>query len=254
MKALFLLMTFIATSAMGQCNVTRTAQPYLALPSFFGLYFSGQCVSGVIRDTTICVKVKRVNQGQVAAFSYSSPSGLPAFVTSVKQYNAACIHIADGTLIPAGTDTITVCYTIQASLIDNFCPYTVLAGGLAVDWCGIYAYYSEGNIKLRFETCSNSGTKRFDVITSSDAQNWVSVLGVNPVQETKSTLTDYNVCFPAHRSGMNYYAVRETDVNGHTKVSDIVYVDVPTKPIEQGYDLLGRPSSNANYMFYLRKQ
>jgi len=251
---LLLFFLLFSNALLGQCNVSRYARPYLALPSFFGLYFANQCISQPIRDTTICVKVARVNQGQVAAFSYSSPSGAPAFVTSVKQYNSACIHIADGTLIPAGTDTITICYAIQTTLIDNFCPYTVLAGGLAVDWCGIYAYYSEGNIKLRFETCSNSGTKRFDIITSPDAQSWVSILGVNPQQETKSTLSDYNVCFPAHRSGMNYYAVREIDVNGNTKVSDIVYVDVPSVPTEQGFDLLGRPASSQSYMFYLRKQ
>lgn len=252
---LIILSILLNLSCSAQCNADRYARPYLALPSFFGLYFSGQCISQPIRDTTICVKVARVNQGQVAAFSYSSPSGLPAFITSVKQYNSACIHIADGTLIPAGTDTITLCYTIQAALIDNFCPYLVLAGGLAVDWCGIYAYHSEGNIKLRFETCSNSGTAKFDIITSTDAQNWVSILGVKPIQETKSTLTDYNVCFPAHRSGMNYYAVREIDVNGGVHVSDIVYVDVPSSENSlPTYDLLGRQVSNSGYMFYLRQQ
>jgi hypothetical protein len=251
MKALLFLL-LISTTAIAQCNVSRAAQPYLALPSFFGLYFNNQCISGAIRDTTICVKVKQVNQGQVAAFSYSSPSGLPAFVTSVKQYNSACVHIADGTLIYAGSDTITLCYTIQASLIDNFCPYTVLAGGLAVEWCGIYAYYSDEHIKIRWLTCSNSGTRKYEIITSTDAVNWVSLASVLPMQETKSTESDYNVCLPFSKAGMNYFAVREIDVNGNIHVSDVVYCDVPLTHIDgQRYDLLGRKVSDNSYIYYV---
>lgn len=250
MKTLFFLLLSVAATA--QCNVTRTAQPYLALPSFFGLYFSGQCVSGAIRDTTICVKVARVNQGQIAAFSYSSPSGQPAYVTAVKQYNSACVFIENGTLIPAGSDTVTVCYTIQAQLIDNFCPYTVLAGGLAVQWCGIYAYHADGSIKVRFMTCSNAGTKSYEIITSTDAINWTSLVNVLPEVETKSTESNYNICIPFNRGGMNYFAVREHDVNGGVHVSDIVYCEVPY-PSKDGqmFDLLGRSVSDSKFMYYV---
>ena len=250
MKTLFFLLLSVAATA--QCNVTRTAQPYLALPSFFGLYFSGQCVSGAIRDTTICVKVARVNQGQIAAFSYSSPSGQPAYVTAVKQYNSACVFIENGTLIPAGSDTVTVCYTIQAALIDNFCPYTVLAGGLAVQWCGIYAYHADGSIKVRFMTCSNAGTKSYEIITSTDAINWTSLVNVLPEVETKSTESNYNICIPFNRGGMNYFAVREHDVNGGVHVSDIVYCEVPYPSSDrQGFDLLGRRVDDGKFMFYV---
>ena len=249
-----MLFLLLSTASFGQCNTNRFMQPYLALPSFFGLYFANQCISGAIRDTTICVKIPRTNQGQIAAFSYSSPSGQPAFVTAVKQYNSACIFIENGTLVQAGNDTVTVCYTIQAQLIDNFCPYSIMAGGLAVDWCGIYAYHSDGNLKMRFSTCSNSGTKYFDIITSTDAVSWTSLINVLPEVETKSTESHYNVCIPFNRGGMNYFAVREYDLNGGVYVSPIVFCEIPYPSNDgSGFDLLGRRVNDGNYLFYVGK-
>jgi len=252
MLFLFLL---VSCASNAQCETTRFARPYMALPSFFGLYFQGQCISQSIRDTTICVKVARTNQTQVAAFSYSSPSGLPAFVSNVRQYNPQCIMIEIGSMIGAGTDTVTICYDITAALIDNFCPYTVLAGGLSVDWCGIYAYYSEGTIKVRWLTCSNSGTKKFDILTSQDAQNWIAIGTVKPIQETSSTELDYKVCIPFSKPGMNYFAVREEDLNGNVKVSDIVFCEVPETASKSTnkYDLLGRLINANSYMYYIGK-
>lgn len=249
-----MLFLLLSTASFGQCNTNRFMQPYLALPSFFGLYFANQCISGAIRDTTICVKIPRTNQGQIAAFSYSSPSGQPAFVTAVKQYNSACIFIENGTLVQAGNDTVTVCYTIQAQLIDNFCPYSIMAGGLAVDWCGIYAYHSDGNLKMRFSTCSNSGTKYFDIITSTDAVSWTSLINVLPEVETKSTESHYNICIPFNRGGSNYFAVREYDLNGGVHVSPIVFVEIPYPSNDgSGFDLLGRRVNDGNYLFYVGK-
>ena len=249
-----MLFLLLSTQVSAQCNTNRFMQPYLSLPSFFGLYFANQCISGAIRDTTICVKIPRTNQGQIAAFSYSSPSGQPAFVTAVKQYNSACIFIENGTLIQAGTDTVTVCYTIQAQLIDNFCPYAILAGGLAVDWCGIYAYHSDGNLKMRFSTCSNSGTLKFDIITSTDAVSWTSLINVKPEVETKSTESHYNICIPFNRGGSNYFAVREYDLNGGVHVSPIVFVEIPYPSNDGvGFDLLGRRVNDGNYLFYVGK-
>ena len=250
MKTILLLLLSITASA--QCNTSRIAQSYFALPSFFGLYFSNQCISGSIRDTTICVKVVKTNQTQLAAFSYSSPSGQPAFVTSVSQYNNQCIYIGEGTMIPGGTDTVTVCYTIQAQLIDNFCPYTVLAGGLAVDWCGIYCYYSDGDVRLRWITCSNSGTSKFEVITSTDAISWTKLREVRPILETNSNQSEYNIAIPFDKGGINYFAVREIDVNGKVNMSEIVFCEVPyTEKRQSGYDILGRSVSNTQFMYYV---
>jgi hypothetical protein len=255
MKAVATILAIMLISyTYAQCEATRILNSYIAIPGFFNLYFTGQCVSQSISDTTICVKVARTNQGQVAAFSYSSPSGQPAYVTSVKQY-INCELIDDTPYIEQGSDTVTVCYTIQAQLIDNFCPYTVLSGGLAVTWCGIYAYHSDSELHLRWLTCSNIGTNCFEVIHSVDGSTWNKIATVTPYQSTNSSLSNYNVTIPFNIGGQHYFAVRELDYNGNAHISEIVYVDIPYISAPQGgYDLLGRRVNDNSFMFYLPKR
>jgi hypothetical protein len=204
-------------------------------------------------DTVICVKVARQAQTQVAAFSYSSPSGAPAFVSEVRQYNENCELIEIGSMIDSGTDSITVCYDVQTDLIDNFCPYMVLSGGLAVAWGGISAYFQDV-MHVRFITLSNSGTKEYHVIWSQDAVNWRTVLTLDPLVETTSTVSDYNNTVNAFAAGDNYYAIKEVDLNGRTNVSDIVYVNVPFPSVshKSQYDILGRVGSNTSYDYYIQ--
>jgi hypothetical protein len=247
---LFLLISLVSTA---QCEIERIGTAYLDIPGFFNLYFTDQCISQNMSDTTICIKVPRQAQGQVAAFSYSSPNGAPAFVTEVRQYDSSCEFIEFGTLIGSGTDTITVCYDIQATLIDNFCPYMILAGGLSVEWCGIYAYYDNG-VHVRFLTCSNSGTLRYEVIHSIDAMNWQVVGGCLPRQETSSRDADYNLTINFHQGGDNYFAIREYDVNGGVNVSDIVYLNIPYPQAKENgnFDLLGRQVNSSRFMYYVQ--
>ncbi len=250
MKTILLLL--LSASLYGQCATSMNARSYLAIPNFLSLYFSGQCISQSMGDTTICVKVARQGVGQVAAFSYSSPSGQPAFVTSIKQYNSACELIENSPMVYPGNDTVTVCYTISAVLIDNFCPYTILAGGLAVDFCGIYAYHSDGELRIRWITCSNVGTEKFEVLQSTDAQNWRVIATQVPEYSTNSKQSNYNLRIPFNISGINYFVVREKDYNGNFTASEIVFVDIPQAKVpSSGIDILGRQVSNSNYMFYI---
>ena len=247
-----LLLILISLSLNAQCETNRIANSYLALPSFFGLYFSGQCIEGNMGDTTICVKVPRLSVGQVAGFSYSSPSGEPAFVDSVIQYDSGCNVIEYSPLIAQGSDTVTVCYKIRTALIDNFCPYMIQATGLAVDWGGIYAYHSDRMIHLRWITMSNTGTKEFQVIYSKDAQMWQTIYVTGPKQTNSSSEWNYNVSLPFNQGGDNYFAVREIDYNGGVSVSDIVYVriDYPSKE-KSNFDILGRRVDSNKFMYYV---
>lgn len=249
----FLILLFLPLFASAQCETTRNGRAYLGLPSFFSLYFSGQCVEGNMGDTVICVKFPPQSVGMVAGFSYSSPSGQPAFVTAINQYNEACELIEASPLIYPNTDTITVCYTIQAALIDNFCPYAILSAGLAVEFCGVEAEYEQNFIRLHFATCSNTGTLRYEVIVSSDLFNWKTIYTLQPDQVNSSDLTDYNLSIPYTVGGLQYVAVREVDYEGRTTVSDPVVLIVPDIVRNQiGFDLLGRSVSNSNYLYIVQ--
>ena len=251
MRFLFLLL--LTTNLAAQCETDRTGRAYLGLPSFFSLYFSGQCVERNMGDTTICVKFPPQSVGQVAGFSYSSPSGQPAFVTAINQYSTDCQLIEQSPLIYPSTDTVVVCYTIDAVLIDNFCPYAILSPGLSVEFCGIEAEYEQNFIRLHFATCSNAGTLRYEVIISSDLTNWKTIYALQPDQVNSSDLTDYNLSIPYTVGGLQYVAIREVDYEGRTTVSDIVVLIVPEVVRSGvGFDILGRSVSNSNYLYIVK--
>jgi len=245
---LFLLLSLAATA---QCSTPSTqANTYLALPRFLTLYLSGQCITADIQDTVICVRAPRMDIGQIAAFSFSTPNGSPAMV-SMKQYDQDCVLIQEDGLISPGYDTVTVCYEIQANTIDNFCPYLVQANGLAVTWCSLYAYYDSGSLHVRFVTCSNVGTIRYDILQSSDAQNWITIGTLKPEFQTSSMESEYRLDIDWHRGGENYIAIREVDVNGNVDISEVIHVFIPypVNPKMSGIDLMGRQTQDTSYQF-----
>ena len=249
----FLLLFLLPLIGSAQCETNRNGRAYLGLPSFFSLYFSGQCVEGNMGDTVICVKFPPQTVGQVAGFSYSSPSGQPAFVTAVNQYNQYCELIEASPMIYPSVDTVTVCYTIQAALIDNFCPYAILSPGLSVEFCGLQAEYEQNFIRLHFATCSNNGTLKYEIIISSDLINWRKIYQVQPEQVNSSDLTDYNLSIPYTIGGLQYLAVREVDYEGRTNVSDLIVLIVPDiVRSNQGFDILGRSVTNSNYIYIVQ--
>lgn len=245
---LFLLLSLAATA---QCSTPASqAGSYLALPGFLNLYLSGQCVSAEIRDTTICVLAPRMDIGQVAAFSFSTPNGSSATV-SMKQYDQNCELLQEDGLISPGYDTVTVCYEIHANTLDNFCPYLVQANALAVTWCSMYAYYDNGGLHVRFITCSNAGTLRYEILQSSDAQLWTNIGTLKPRFQTCSTECEYRLDINWHKGGENYIMIREVDVNGDLDNSDImhVFIPYPVNPKLSGIDLMGRQTLDTSFQF-----
>lgn len=260
MKTLYaiLLFTLALTNSQAQCDTVWPGSSFLAFPSFFALYNTGRCISQPMGDTTLCVRyAQNPNSMQRVYFSYSSPTGQPAFVTGTRVYDSDCVYLGPGPDIPAGNDTFTVCYTIQAELIDNFCPYAIIMNALAVEWCGISCAVNNGMLRVDWKTCSNSNTDRFDVIVSTDAMNWIRVGSLSPKMINNSGLTDYTVSFPYHNPGMNYVAIREVDLNGNISVSDLCYFECPVVSNQKSsYDLSGRLGGNnsgLNYMWYIQR-
>jgi len=164
--------------------------------------------------------------------------------------------IDNTTSIPPGTDTITVCYTIQTTLIDNFCPYMIQMSALAVHFCGVYAYHSDGILHVRWLTCSNTGTRKFEIIESADAMNWRTLYTQAPYVETNSNLSDYNIPLDYNKGGDHYIAIREIDVNGDVTLSDVVYLHIDAEThVGDSYDIIGRRiAQGSNQMYYIKSK
>lgn len=247
-----LLFLLLSTAAFGQrCDSIRTVRNYLSFPSFNTLFNTGQCISGEISDTTICVKVpQNPARFQRMFASFSSPTGEPFSITSFEVYDMDCTFLGFGRDIPAGVDTLVVCYTIQTELIDNFCPYALLMTPLAVQWCGISCQTTQnGAMVVSWQTCKNSNTDRFEIALSTDAVNWQTVAIVPPVAVNTSTLQSYTVTLPSCLPGNNYVVVREVDLNGNVSVSDVCHSfnPYPNAKFIRPYDLSGRVASGGQF-------
>jgi hypothetical protein len=160
---------------------------------------------------------------QRAAFSFSSPIGEPVFLTGITQYDRFCNVVAFGNIIAPGTDTVTVCYSIQTELIDNFCPYALILIPLAVEWCGVSCHAESGVLTVNFSTCSNINTDRFEILLSSDGQVWNEITRLPPYFTNNSNRSDYTVTTGLIKAGIQYVRIREIDLNGNISLSDVCY-------------------------------
>lgn len=249
----FLILLLLPFTLSGQCDSVRLAESFLGFPSFFSLYNNGRCISQPMGDTTLCVKyVQRPTSAQRVYFSYSSPTGQPAFVTGTSVYDRNCEYLGSGPDLPAGVDTMTVCFDIEAELIDNFCPYAIILNALAVEWCSMACQFNNGSLRVEWSTCSNINTDRFEVIVSADAVNWRKMATVKPAHVNNSGLSSYMTNFLYQYPGVNYVAVREIDLNGDVSISDICTFECPSVINKTHYfDLAGRLGGGSEFIWYI---
>lgn len=248
---LILLILLIPNLLAGQCYIPeRTGNLYGVIPRFINLYNNGDCVVQDITDTTICIKVRPRTFGQLAYYSYSTPFGQPVQV-QVSQFNYGCELIATDNQIYPSTDTTIVCYTINAELIDNFCPYIFRFVSLDATWCGLQCSIDSGILQVDWATCSNSNTARFEVVVSQDGINW-SVLGQTAPKHVNSSVSSaYRFVTSWSIPGQFYLSVREIDLNGSETYSDVcTFTGQLVQPM-RGYDLSGRIVPD-NYQWKLR--
>ena len=248
MKTLLLILLPFLTLA--QCQTPLNGSAHLTFPSFVTLLNNGRCASGNIQDTTICSRIPRRALFQRAAFSFSSPIGEPAFVTNITQYDSFCNVVEFGNIIAPGTDTVTVCYTIETELIDNFCPYALILLPLKVEWCGLTCSAEA----ITFTTCSNLNTDRFEVQVSEDTKSWRNAARVYPYYTTNSNESVYTVELPSMQG--NYVRVLEYDLNGTVSISEVFYFERSAdsgKQVPYLYDLSGRRVGNSEYIWNVKQ-
>jgi hypothetical protein len=249
MKHLALSFILITRLATAQCPSTL-GSTFEQLPSFIGLFFSGNCISGTIRDTTICVEYAGSNRVRAAYFSFSTPNGSPVNVTQINQYNPECELIAQGNEILPSSEPVIVCYTLTANFVDNFCPYAIFLNPLSVDWCGFEVSESHGRVNVQWATCSNSNTNRFEILVSKDLELWQVVRTVQPYSVYSNQLDVYKVSFMYSSPGNSYVMIREIGNDGRIMQTD---ERVFFQPYVQGgasFDILGRQTNGENKQWH----
>lgn len=82
------------------------------------------------------------------------------------------------------------------------------------------ATLTNGQVALAWKTASEINSSYFDVLRSDDGKNWSSI-GTVPAQGNSQITLDYSLIDESPLSGVSYYQLKEVDLNGSFRLSDI---------------------------------
>lgn len=98
-------------------------------------------------------------------------------------------------------------------------------GPLAVEWLDpLQAYFSEGNVILKWSTANEFSLDHFEVQRSSDGQNWGKI-GIVSANTTTSSSSNYSFIDRDPFPGVNYYRLKEVDANRIYTFSNIASIE-----------------------------
>lgn len=254
MKSWLVFFVLLSGVLSAQCDERNEAPTFQNVPSFISLFNRGLCLSGSISDTIICVEVEPSDVNRIASFSFSSPNGSGVTVNGIKTYDENCTLISEGSEVPATSESFTICYSISANIIDNFCPYLLRVNPLAVEWGNVSCAYESQMATVSWSTLSNKNTHYFELWTSPDGSIWKRVGTLPPKHITSSSESVYSFSYRPAFAGINYVMIREFDLNGSISIAPLCYFNAEfiSQP-EPSFDLLGRRASDADYFYYIRR-
>ena len=99
-------------------------------------------------------------------------------------------------------------------------PSLVTAGLLPIRLSNFGAMLDNKRVKLTWTASSQFASDKFEILRSSDARNWTTIATLN-AQEGGNTTVSYVQYDNDPMSGINYYRVKQTDIDGHTYMSEI---------------------------------
>ncbi|QES89552.1 NHL domain-containing protein [Rhizosphaericola mali] len=108
---------------------------------------------------------------------------------------------------------------------------------LPVTWENFTAFYQQNNIKLSWTTATEINNKGFTPQRSTDGKNWINLAFV-PSHFSNGTGNGYSYSLDDqnYTMGTNYYRIQQTDLDGQSKYSSIISINVfQNKPIVKLY-------------------
>lgn len=95
---------------------------------------------------------------------------------------------------------------------------------LPVEMAAFHATPVERNVKLSWSTESEANSDYFGIERSSDAETW-ELIGQVKASGTTSSMTDYSFMDQNPLSGISYYRLYQTDMNGEKTYFDVVSIE-----------------------------
>jgi hypothetical protein len=110
---------------------------------------------------------------------------------------------------------------------------------LPVSWLSFDAEKQSDRVLLNWSTASEQNTKDFEVLHSTDANNWTT-LGTRLAAGNSNTIRQYSFTHssPLKNSVYNYYRIKQNDLDGQFSYSKIVSIIYN----EPGADIMAYPN------------
>lgn len=165
-------------------------------------------------------------QGVVYSLTYNAQGCCTAFSQMSNCYSPGDNSI--GTITATGL-TIGQEYLLMIDGYSNDgCEFTISGWGvilpLGVELIEFKGHNEEQGISLSWQTVAEIDNKYFEVLHSRDGVNF-SVIGNIPGAETSLNSNDYTFFHQLVPVGINYYQLRDVDVNGDSRTSDVITVE-----------------------------
>ncbi|KAA9038489.1 T9SS type A sorting domain-containing protein [Ginsengibacter hankyongi] len=135
-------------------------------------------------------------------------------------------------------------------------PSLITAGVLRVKLSKFTVSREDKNVRLEWVTSSEQNNTRFEIQRSGDGKTWKPIASINGQGSTGASNT-YKVYDDSPLSGINYYVIKQYDVDGHAYQSDVKILRMPEirsivsvspNPSRSGinFSIANRGASNVN--------
>jgi hypothetical protein len=105
-------------------------------------------------------------------------------------------------------------------------PSLLTAGVLPIKLSGFTVSREDNRVKLEWSTASEQNNAWFEIQRSSDGKTWNTIANVKG-QGTTAASNAYKVYDDSPLSGLNYYVIKQYDVNGHSYQSEVKILRMP---------------------------
>lgn len=105
-------------------------------------------------------------------------------------------------------------------------PSLTTAGVLPIKLNGFSVTRVDKKVKLEWSTASEQNNDRFEIERGSDGKTWKTIANIKGHGTTTASNT-YGTYDESPLSGINYYVIKQYDVDGHSYLSDVKFLRMP---------------------------
>lgn len=154
--------------------------------------------------------------GQVS-FNFTTPGSVP-----INQFLRARIIAKDFSPTPPADNP---CHNPSAGQVEDYAVYFTLSTPLPVTLLNFDGYHTSGKNILSWKTADEKNNSHFEIETSKDGKNFYQI-GKVEGKNIPSSVSDYSFTDNLPSTGINYYRLKQVDIDGKSAYSKIISVTV----------------------------